>query len=341
MINSRLVARTHYQVEEPTIVATIIRSCTSPVQSDFPDNVSRKLSSSGVRINPAAARYAVDLTKSLGLLSDNLVWTKLGHLLNVVYKYDKLPVHPLLTDVQKYFFLRVFLEFDGAAIIFFARRIEQDGRVPRIGERWTDVAQALFTETYQEYLHLATDPQDRVSLRQRLERRKARPFTGNSGRHQCYLHLQTLHRIGLVARKSDKDRIYTYNSPSNSNSTLTSKLLTLIPSVADLERTLSAGRLYQIVSELFSCSRQRNELPSRQFTAIVRQIYEQVMSTGVSLCSLQTLTEAIQIDSLICGYQPFTDRQILNRLRSMQRDAPRSIRFHVDVFGRPAFIKIS
>ena len=325
------------------MVAEVVRACTSPVRSDFPDNVARKLAAAPrFQLNPAAARYAVDLTKSLGLLQDNLVWTNLGQLLNLVYEQEQPTEDGALSKRQTCFFLRTFLEFDGAAFIHFARRLEEDGRIPKDGgkERWPDIAQRLFRETYADYLTLATDPQDRVRIRHLDERRRAKPFRGNSGRHQCFLHLHCLFRLGLVANPNGDDHLYTPGRLLDTGATPTAKLLDLLPGAMELERAVSAGRLYDIVGDLSGGARP-HDLSSGSFAAEVRRLYERVVSTGVSLCPLQTLTEAIQIESLVLGHKPPPAQDVLNRLRSMQRDAPRDIRFHVDVFGRPAYLKMS
>ena len=293
-------------------------------------------------LNPAAARYAVDLSKSLGLLQDNLVWTNLGHLLNLVYQDEQPHDDGSLSERQAYFFLRTFLEFDGAAFIHFARRVEEDGKIASGSEQaWPAIAQRLFVDTYAEYLTLATDTQDRIRIRQLGERRRAKPFRGNSGRHQCFLHLHSLFRLGLIATANGDDRVYTQRPPLDTGASPTARLLDLLPDAMQLERAVSAGRLYDIVGELFGRSRPQDDLSRDSFPATVRRLYERVVSTGVSLCSLQTLTEAIQIESLVLGHRPSLAQDILNQLRSMQRDAPRDIRFHVDVFGRPAFLKIS
>lgn len=323
------------------MVAVVVRSCTSPVQSDFRDNVSRKLVRSRLSINPAAARYAVDLTRSLGLLHENLVWTNLGHLLAVVYGHERLDGTPTLSNIQRYFFLRIFLEFDGAAFIYFAKRVEEDGRVPREGERWVDVAQSLFCDTYNDYLRLATNPEDRIRIRHLADRRRERPFDGNSGRHQCFLHLNTLERLGLIAKLTGNDRVYTKVPSIDAGLSPTAKLLSVVPSALELERAVSAGFLYDLVSHIFGCVSQEDVLPQQWFDATVRRIYRQIVSTGVNLCSLQTLTEALQIEALSLGHRPLHSQDLLNQVRLMQRDAPREIRFHVDVFGRPAFLKIS
>ena len=342
MIDVRLITRTHYQVVEPSVVAAVVLSCTSPIRSDFRDNVSRKLATSHFSLNPTAARYAIDLAKALGLLRDNLVWTNLGHLLHVVYG-DKDPSNSEeLSEIQKYFFLRVFLEFDGAAFIHFAKRLEEDGRVPRQREHWTEVAQRLFSDTYNEYLSWATDPQDRVRIRHLQERRRAKQFRGNSGRHQCFVHLHCLERLGFITKPNAGEHVYTPNTNRDAHgSGPIARLLELLPNSLELERTVSTNRLYDIVAELFGCRHQPDGLARDWFSDTVHRIYQRIVATGVSLCSLQTLTEAVQIELLALGHKPYHAQDVLNLIRSMQRDAPRAIRFHVDVSGRPAFLKIS
>lgn len=121
----------------------------------------------------------------------------------------------------------------------------------------------------------------------------------------------------------------------------TAKLLGLLPGARELERVVSSGRLYDIVGEVAGRALRRYDDNPDSFAATVRQLYERVVSTGVSLCSLQTLTEAIQIESLVHNHAPPHAQDVLNQLRSMQREAPRAIRFHVDVYGRPAYLKMS
>ena len=337
----RLVGRTHYQVLEPTMVATVIRTCTSPIQSGFRDRVSGKLVSQLSRTNTAAAGYAIDLCKSLGLLHENLVWTSLGQLLAVVFRQQMADEELALTHREKIFFLRIFLEFDGAALIFFAKRIERDAKLPKDKEPWEKVAQELFLTTYDDYLQITTDPRDRVRIRQLAERRRHRPFRGKSGPHQCFLHLHALDRLSLIERVCSNDRVYTQSSLSTGVGSPTHRLVSLIPNVAGLEQVISDGVLYNVASELLGAKICIEPLPEQEFSRTVRYVYDRVLSTGVSLCPIQTVVEAIQIESVCLGLKPLTAHEEMNRLRSMQRDAPRTMRFHVDVFGRPAFLKMS
>ena len=325
------------------MAAEVVRACTSPVRSAIRDNVARKLAgASRFGLNLPAAGYAVDLAKSLGLLQQNLVWTNLGHLLNLVHE-DRSSDDGTLSDRQIYLFLRTFLEFDGAAFIHFARRIEEDRSVPsdRGEQRWPEIAQKLFRETYAEYLNLATDPKDRIRIRQLDERRRAKPFSGNSGRHQCFVHLNALYRLGLVASVSGGDRTYRRLPSVGTRPRPTARLLDLLPGARELERAVSTGNLYGIVGEISGRALRPYYHDPDSFAATVRRLYQRVVSAGVSLCSLQTLTEAIQIESLVHGHEPPLAQDVLNQLRSMQRETPREIRFHVDVYGRPAYLKMS
>ena len=209
------------------------------------------------------------------------------------------------------------------------------------GERWPEIAQRLYRETYAEYLNLATDPKDRIRIRQLDERRGAKPFSGNSGRHQCFVHLNTLYRLGLVASAGDDGRTYRRLPPVPTGPSPTARLLGLLPGARELEQAVSAGRLYDIVGEVSGRALRRYDDNPDSFAATVRQLSERVVSTGVSLCSLQTLTEAVQIESLVHDHAPPHAQDVLNQLRSMQRETPRAIRFHVDVYGRPAYLKMS
>ena len=81
----RILYRTHYQVDEPAMMSFIIRHCTSAVESNYSERVaerlSRYVSNRGRGLNVAAAGYAVDLARDLGVLSENNSWTDKGHLI--------------------------------------------------------------------------------------------------------------------------------------------------------------------------------------------------------------------------------------------------------------------
>ncbi len=341
MTEVRLVGRTHYQVLEPALLRSLVQSCTSPVSSAFRDQVARKLSGSQRDLNVVAAGYAVDLGKALRLVRGNLVWTNLGHLLNITAGNHAADSWRELNEAERIVFFRLFLEFDGAALIFFAKKIERQSKVPDQGESWTGIAQDLFQSTYEEYLKFVTGPAPRIRLRQLLERRRRRPFQGKSGTHQSFLHIHTLHRLLLVEQiEEGTTRVYKGNFQVDGMQRPTRRLIGAIPDLMTLERIVDAGTCYDVVGEVLGYAGSGQEMHDTDFMDKVRSVYRDVMATGVAICPIQTVAEAIQVQSVMEHRKPPGIKDILARLKIMQRYAPRKIRLHVDRFGFPAYIKM-
>ena len=354
MTEIRLLGRTHYQVLEPALLRLLIQTCTSPVNSAFRDQVARRLSSSHrdvqqmtqigphKNLNLGAAGYAVDLAKALRLVHPNLVWTNLGHLLNLVAGCRTTESWRKLNDAERVVFFRLFLEYDGAALIFFAKKIEEQSVVPDRGESWTKIAQTLFQNTYEEYLKFLADTKSRVRLRQLLEKRRRHPFHGKSGAHQSWLHIHALHRLHLVEQvEAGSARIYRRKSQTGRTQTPTQRLIGAIPDLMALERVVDADMCYEVVAEVLGYVDSGQDVLDKEFVDKVRSIYDNVMATGIVICPVQTLTEAIQVQSVIEHRKPPRAQSILARFKKMQRDSPRDIRFHVDRSGFPAYIKMA
>lgn len=341
MIPVRLLNRTHYQVLEPAYLSLLVCKCTSPTSSDYRDRVAQRFSEIADEINIAASKYTVDLARSLDLLNSNLVWTDLGHLLNIV-ACDSIPGRRWkLSTPEKILFFRLFLEFDGAALIFLSRKLEAQEQLPDSDETWSDVAQQLFLDTYEQYLKFVTDTQLRTQIRQLAEKRRNSPFRGHSGRHQSLIHINTLFRLGLVdISSSSQGRTYLVKKLSEQSRSPTSKLLSYIPDVKALEEIVEARSLYHVVGRVLGIDCENGDISDAEFMSRVTSVYEKVLETGVSLCSLQTVSEALQIQSLANDMCLESYATILSRLRDLQNKMPSQIRFHVDRYGRPAYLKI-
>lgn len=347
MINPRLIGRTHYQVHEPAYLITLIQKCSSPTRSDYRNTVAARfmdqLRAAGIHMNEPAARYAVDLGRAVGLLTKNYVWTDLAHTVNILSdEINNLPSCSLSFSEQLLFF-RIFLEYDGAAFIYFARRF-LDREVTSISNNlWIDVSNDLFSSVFREYLNLALDIPSKIRIRHKLEQRRIKPFSGKSGAHQVLIHLQTLYRLGLIEKgKRNKKNNY-YIDEKELESGPLAIFIREVRNIQSLERIVSERNMLSIASKVYS--HQLNNKVQDQNNSItteeeVKSIYDSVISTGVSLCPLRTLEEVIDIRRIIRG-APVLDRQgILNRLRKMQDEQPRSIRLHVDRSGNPAFLKM-
>ena len=294
MIAARLITRTHYQVLEPAYLTPLVRKCTSPTQSSYRDAVAQTFSKITAGINIAASGYAVDLARSLNLLNANLVWTDLGQLLNVIAVNENQQTGEQLSPCERILFLRLFLEYDGAALIYFSRKLEEQPRLPAPGESWASVAQEMFLDIYEQYLQLITDPQARTQIRQLAEKRRHSPFRGHSGRHQSLIHIHTLFRLGLVySTIGSHERVYSAKSLTGESRLATSELLAVVPDVSSLEHIVRNQCLYEAVGRALGIQCRSGPIDDEEFMHRVREIYGQVMKTGVSLCSLQTILRSI------------------------------------------------
>ncbi len=338
----RIVTRTHYQVDEPAYLRHLVLDCTSPTQSNFADTVAKRLAQQ-LSINPAAARYIVDLGRSLKLIDDNLVWTDAGHLLHAISAVPHSRSLEL-TEKERIFMFRVFLERDGAAFLFLLRSVLDGATIPREGQNWNELANQMFVDIYSCYLALEDDPGARVRLRQVVDRRTSKPFSGRSGSHQCFLHIQTMYRLGLLNR-IEKKGARRYDVQTESSYGASQGLINALPDVSALERIIKE-RSWAAIAYATICrtateaSAGRTGGPTDRLAPEVRRIYDKVAGTGAYLCPIRTLVETVQIEQLAAGTKPVSFDAAEEELRELQQARPRVVRFHVDRQGRPAYIRL-
>jgi hypothetical protein len=351
----RLLTRTHYQIDEPAYLRLLILACSSCTQSDYADRVACRLADElqrcGQKLNHGAARYCVDLAHAVGLLTKNNTWTDLGMLLYTVSRALGDPGDLALTIAEQLLFFRLFLEADGAALIFLANFLQHHGQVPARGHTWIEgtnhIANDMFIACFAEYLDLTSDPAERTGLRQILERRKERLFRGNSGRHQMSLHLQTMYRLGLIVRdEQNSSRIYSLPPPRPDMPLGLWAFTESVPDARALEDLLRKRTWPHVAGIMFRNSLPANEPAPEPFLAHdlldhLRATYDVIRTTGVPLCSLTSVIESLQIGQLSRVGATVTYANALDLLTALQRRHPREVQFHVDRTGRPAFIKLS
>jgi hypothetical protein len=347
----RLLARTHYQADEPAYLRLLVLACSSCSQSEYAERVAGRLvnllAQRDLQINPAAARYIVDLAHSIRLLNENNVWTDLAILMYTVCRELPDPAAFELTLPERLLFFRLFLEADGAAMIFFGRALQSHKVLPPPGQTWADMANEMFVSCFSEYLGLVGDTAERVALREVIQRRKARPFQGNSGRHQVRVHIQTMYRLRLLIRdEREGSRAYSTPHPQEGFPQGLLALVRALPDAMALETVIEKRAWPEVAVQVF-----RGDLPcegtvdgdalARHFLGHVRRTYDTILAAGVSLCPLTSLIESIQIEQLSGLGAAVTYAKALGLLTGLQRQRPREIHFHVDRAGRPAFIKLS
>jgi len=349
----RVLFRTHYQIDEPGYIGLILRSCSLPTKGTYPEAVAEKFAKVvrdlGQPINRAAGTYAVDLARGLGVLNEQCSWTEKGHLVNLLSqgKDRQLQEQLEFDDRERFVYFRLFLDADGAVLRFIGQKALEHGQLPYDECTWNTLVREMFLQIYSDYLLVTGDTLDRASLRKDIERLRASEYKGNTGPHKAFIHLQTLCRVGLLER-ADSAGMRRYRLPQSPDrdSLAIARLIREVPSVTALERTAKNRSWIELAARVFSLSSLRyagvergpkEDLASHQ----IADLYLQVMRTGIPLCPLSTLLEAVQIEMLVQSSILMTFEDLLEHLKGLQKRFPRGVRLHVDRQGRPAYLRMS
>ena len=342
----RIVLRTHYQVDEPAYLRQLVHSCTSPVRSAYPEAVAEKLAREvrrrGKHFNVPAAGYVVDLAHGLSLINEQSVWTPKGHLVGLFPgpTEGEWQEQLALSERERLIYLRIFLEGDGAALLFLARYVGEHGLIPASDDDWNSLAQQMFVATYREYLRLTNTTADRVALRGEVERIEARGYAGKSGSHKLFVHLQTMFRLGLLDRATGAGPRRYSRSASGGFDSLAA-LVEEIPGPYELEQVAKDDNWMDVVGRVLGVPTANGNLDPAELWAQLASIYRRIVETGAPLCPLGTLVEALQVEWATLQGQLVEYGTVIEIIQASQRKHVRDIRFHVDRRGRPAFIKLS
>lgn len=342
----RLVFTTHYQVDEPAYAEFLIKLCTSAVQSSYKEVIAQKLinelNSRDKKLNEPASRYAVDLARELGLLTSNNVWTDKGFLVDLFAVINNLAWKEQLslTTPERILHFRIFLEADGATLLYLANYILQNDCIPPDGITTNSFVEEMFIDILSNYLSVTTDIEKRVELRRKIDRIRTEGYHGHSGAHKLYIHVQTLYRVGIISKKKNS-RNYCLPADAIEMKLGIINLLKKIPNVTSLEKLVNSHGLVDISADVLHIPYKKWEFENHEETVrILTNNYQQVMRTGVPLCPITTLIESMQISLLSIGILlKYNDG--LNLITEIQTQNTRDIRFHVDRSGRPAFVRIS
>jgi hypothetical protein len=248
---------------------------------------------------------------------------------------------------ERLVYFRLFLEGDGAVMLYIAKRaIEEKRPIPayaaddnsdRDVHDWNRFAREMFLSIYREYLAKTSDMADRIEIRREVER-LAKPYKGKTAVHKCLIHLQSLFRLGLLER-SESQTQREYFAGDGALDGLRG-LTKHIPNVVALEEVVLEGTWADAAAVAFHLG--RGDEPSINLVhSLVATFYRRVIETGVPFCSLTTLVDAVQVQLLSSDAKLVTRTQIIDMLTQLQKERSKDVRFHVDRRGRLAFVKMS
>lgn len=335
----RLVFRTHYQVDEPAYLRILVLHGTSPVRSDYSERVAQTLAThlqkKGISFNIAAAGYAVDLARFLGVINEQNSWTAAGHLLAHIARRDDDPADLDLTLGERLAYLKVFLEGDGAAMLYLGQRVLEQDSLPG-DDDWNSVAQSMVLDVYEECLKLTSATADRVAIRRELDRLRRQGFTGKTGPHKMFVHLQSMYRLGLLSRpRAGQGRSYAATDPR-----ALQRFCDAIGNLLRLEEIVRDSRWADVAASMLDAPHDRGPISPDELLSVVLDPYQDITATGIAICPISAVFDAIQIGALL--ERRHIERPSLEAaLSALQRERPRDVRLHVDRAGRPAFIKLS
>jgi hypothetical protein len=337
----------------------LVKVCTSPVRSSYREVVAKKLAAEinrrcttmgerrGIQgFNEKAGEYAIDLGRALELINQNHTWTERGQLLDLIAEVDVNGATPEkqieLNPAERLLHFLIFLEGDGAAMLFLARYFLENRAIANLHSPDTvnHIAQEMFIEVLSQYYELTDAPAERVKLRRYIDGLRAKPFRGKGGTHKLKLHLQTLHRLGFLELDGSCYRLPTESG--HSGPSLLAALCNEIPDVVVLEKIVGSKRSLDVAANVFNLSGLDTSTPQAdEIIPVIVFYYSQIMANGTPLASLSTLIEAVQIRCLIKGRGNLSFNALQSLIVQTQKENAKDVRLHVDRRGRPAFLKLS
>lgn len=325
----------------------LCKVCVSAAMSAYPERVAEKLAAEmdarNKKFNIAAAAYALDLAKALGLVTHDNVLSDKGQLVNLIatVKDGEWEEQLRLSASERYLYFRLFVEGDGAALRYLAQRLQDDGVLPGEGSSWNKLATHMFIDVYSSYLPITNNTADRVALRSHRDRIAAKGHEGRGGEHKIIIHLQTLYRLGLAIRESvGRRRIYRAPEPAPDGHNPLTRFCEELPNVVALERVIQKKQWADVAARVYGVREGPSECEEEDVLALLVPHYLAVTGTGAPLCPLSTIVEAAQIEGLAAS-RLLTFDVVMEKLSNLQKSRPKDVRFHVDRQGKPAFLKLS
>jgi hypothetical protein len=338
-----LVVRTHYQVDEPAYVELLVREATTPTASRYKEQVASAFAAAlgrrGRRLNVAAGEYAVDLARSLEVLTEGNSWATQGHFVSLASTLNGTESDWLeLDQPRKLMHFFVFCEHDGAALLFLAQRLLEAGKLDGHSPTWSELATEMYDTVLRHYTAAAALTSDRVSLRQQLERVRVSPYRGRSGSHKMFLHLQVLTRLGLAIQEPGSAR--TYVAPARASETELGRFVAALPDFDALDAELRKGTWADLAALVYGLSAQAPDEDTDDVMRILVPLYERLLETGMPHCPIAPIASAAQVRLLAGGAGILRPEQVMAAIEDVKRTDPKSVRFHVDRSGRPAYVRL-
>jgi hypothetical protein len=340
----RLVIKTHRDVGKPGILSLLLRYCTSPVEASNISQISTRLSevtselSIVPKLNKSAARYAVILAEKLGLLSSNLSWDWRGQ---AIIRNPCVPERTIyseyleLSSAETLLYLKYFIEADGSAIVGLCKAISSVHKLNKHEAVKHRLIDDIFADVYEAYMSLTSDWNQLAFLQRRIAELREKDYDEDTRKHKIWPRLDVLRDMGLIERDGD-DYVPTVRDGRN----LITILMNEIQDVPNLEKRLEHREHFEILAKVLDLRPSRTGIENLgdSLQTLLVDAYKLLREPLTGLASIKALADMVLSNCLVSysclvGLQEFDD--YLEKLRITR---PKSLRFHVDQLGFPAYV---
>ena len=344
----RLQLKTHYQISKPGIFSVILRKCTSPSQSTYPEVVAERLAKihfSTIALNKESAKFAVVMAQSFGFITRNMFWDWRGHVINILLDETKKeePADFLkLTYTEKIIYLKYYMEADGATIIEICKKLNSKGRISRSELLSSEFIDQIFIDIWETYRQLIDNLSQKTQLRENIRKLRSKSYTYKTRIHKALAHIEPLVDFDLVARTEVKHEII-FSPKFTKNYSPMDRLTQELDSIETLEKRFSEYQHFKIISNIYNLNSidYNPELHSELLYKEMLRTYLKARTEPSRMASIAIISDVISAKMLsgkrILIERPDIEKE-LNRLKSKNT---RDVHFHVDMNGKKSFIVLS
>ena len=344
----RLQLKTHYQISKPGIFSVILRRCTSPSQSTYPEVVSERLAKihfNTIALNKESAKFAVVMAQSFGFITRNMFWDWRGHAINILLD-ETTKEEPddflRLTSAEKVIYLKYYMEADGATILEICKKLNSKGKISRNELLSTEFIDQIFIYIWETYRQLTDDLRQKVQLRENIQKLRLKSYTYKTRIHKALAHIEPLVDLDLIARKEVKHEIIFTPKTIESYSPM-DRLTQELDSIETLEKRFSEHQHFKIISNIYNLNSidYDPDLHSELLRKEMLRTYLKARTEPSKMASIAIISDIISTKMLSEKGILIERLDIEKELDRLKSKNPRDIHFHVDMNGKKSFIVFS
>jgi len=298
--------------------------------------------SHNVRANPRTSVFLTEYALAMDLLQRDLSWNSRGHVVHRLTSDES-----LINEAVSMAFLKYYLDADGALLIEFAREVRKNKELVLSRFLNDSGVERIFAETAEKYLEHVFEIRDRSELR-KLERLKSDQYKPGVRFHKSLPHIQPLADLGILERVQDNGLTFKgrMKSSEKSNHNYLESFLEEFSNFSDIDLALSPeGNFFGKVARIYDFHSLRKLTSSEGSQSLRRQIIKSYLETRNPVFKLAWIDSVADLTCIRLMFPPFSalveTSEVRKSLDEMRRETENGVRFHIDNWGREAYVVMS